>query len=310
MKLKYIVAVLLPVLAIVVYTVVLKVNVLEIARTMSPQLILAFLLSYLGQVAVIALRDRKLVGVSFFNAFKARLLGNAVSLLVPGWVGQELTRALIYNKQGVDLVRAFSLSILEGYFDVTTGTAMFLALLYFIPVKYIYIEIIYVLYAVGNLIGWLSGITYVFFTANKAVKIEQAIIKLAGFEKYHFILEIGKKAMKDRMNFTNSIYFYFLTALGYLVQSSPFYLIRPNVLEDLIVNMTLFIAFLFPIPGAAGVSEIALSFYLPSHYVIDVAILGFVEFLMGFVFIGEVNLDELKNELDKIKKYGELYKGP
>ncbi len=309
MKLRYIVAVLLPIIAVVVYVVVLKVNVIEIERTMSPQLISAFILSYLGQIALIALRDRKLVGVSFFNAFKARLLGNAVSLLLPGWVGQELTRAIVYNKEGVDLVKGFSLSILEGYFDVTTGTVLFLSLLYFVPIKYIYLEVIYVLYAIGNLIGWLSGITYVFFTANRAMRVEQAILRLAGFEKYHFILEVGKKAMKEKITFVNSVYFYFITALGYVVQSLPFFLIRPNLLEDVIVNMTFFIAYLFPIPGAAGVSEIALSFYLPSHYVVDVALLGFVEYFIGFIFVGEINLDELKNELNKVKKYGELYKG-
>jgi len=303
---KYVFTALLPILVVVVYSIIFKINIIEIVRSLTPMIILAFVLSYLGQILVIALRDKKIVGVSFYTAFKARLLGNSIGLILPGWVGQELTRATVYSKEHVELIQGFSLSLLEAYYDVTVGSLMFLVLL---PIRFIAIELIYIFITIGNIIGWSLGLAYVYTTAGKSIRIEKSIVKLIGLDKYYFVLNKGKQAMKDKIEGKNFITYFSLTVLGYLVQSLSFLAMVSDYFKDILINMTFFAATLFPIPGASGVSEIAFSLFLPPHFVVAAVVLELLDYFIGFIFIRDIDINELKKEFYKIKKYGEFYQG-
>jgi hypothetical protein len=303
---KYVFTALLPILVVIIYSIIFKINIVQIVRSLTPEIILAFILSYIGQISVIAIRDKKIVGVSFYTAFKARLLGNSIGLILPGWVGQELTRATVYSREKVELIQGFSLSLLEAYYDVTAGSVMFLILL---PIRFIALELIYIFITLGNIIGWSLGLAYVYTTAGKTIKIEKSVVKLIGLDKYYFVLNKGKQAMKDKIEGKNFIKYFFLTILGYLVQSLSFIVIVPDYFKDVLINMTFFAATLFPIPGASGVSEIAFSLFLPPHFVVAVVVLELLDYFIGFIFIRDIDINELKKEFYKIKKYGELYQG-
>ncbi|MUM64058.1 UPF0104 family protein [Acidianus infernus] len=305
MNWKNIISIMLPFLALFGYSLIFHVNIILALEKINYIVILGFLSAYIAQISIISIRDKYIVKVSYKNAFKARLLGNASSLLIPGWAGQELARAAIYNLEKRNLIESLSLSIAEAPFDVISGAILFIIVL---PLKFYYIEFIYIIVALGNIIGWSIGMTYIYSTAGKYVETEKKIMRLIKVDKYYFLLLQGKDSIKKSIGNKRFIIYMALSFLGYLVLSAGLYPLIPNYFYDIIIIMAYFAATLFPIPAAAGVSELALALVLPSSYVFDIIILEYVSYALGFIFLREVSFSELKKDIDKIKKDGELYK--
>ncbi|MCY0873690.1 MAG: UPF0104 family protein [Acidianus infernus] len=305
MNWKNIISIMLPFLALFGYSLIFHVNIILALEKINYIVILGFLSAYIAQISIISIRDKYIVKVSYKNAFKARLLGNASSLLIPGWAGQELARAVIYNLEKRNLIESLSLSIAEASFDVISGAILFIIVL---PLKFYYIEFIYIIVALGNIIGWSIGMIYIYSTAGKYVETEKKIMRLIKVDKYYFLLLQGKDSIKKSIGNKRFIIYMALSFLGYLVLSAGLYPLIPNYFYDIIIIMAYFAATLFPIPAAAGVSELALALLLPSSYVFDIIILEYVSYALGFIFLREVSFSELKKDIDKIKKDGELYK--
>ncbi|WP_373467989.1 lysylphosphatidylglycerol synthase domain-containing protein [Acidianus infernus] len=305
MNWKNIISIMLPFLALFGYSLIFHVNIILALEKINYIVILSFLSAYMAQISIISIRDKYIVKVSYKNAFKARLLGNASSLLIPGWAGQELARAVIYNLEKRNLIESLSLSIAEASFDVISGAILFIIVL---PLKFYYIEFIYIIVALGNIIGWSIGMIYIYSTAGKYVETEKKIMRLIKVDKYYFLLLQGKDSIKKSIGNKRFIIYMALSFLGYLVLSAGLYPLIPNYFYDIIIIMAYFAATLFPIPAAAGVSELALALLLPSSYVFDIIILEYVSYALGFIFLREVSFSELKKDIDKIKKDGELYK--
>ena len=305
MNWKNIIAGILPFLALLVYSLLFHVNIILALEKINYIVILSFLSAYFLQMSIISLRDKYMVNISYKSAFKARLFGNAISLLIPGWAGQELARAAIYNLEKKNLIESLSLSIAEAPFDVISGAILFIIIL---PIKFYYIEFLYILVALGNIVGWSIGIAYVYSTAGRHVETEKRLMKLIGIEKYYFLLLQGKDSIRNSIGNKRFIMYMALSFLGYLVLSAGLYPLIPNYFYDIVVTMAYFAATLFPIPGASGVSELALAIVLPSSYVFDIIILEYVSYVLGFIFLREISFSELKKDIDKIKKDGELYK--
>jgi len=305
MNWKNIITIMLPFLALFIYSLIFHVNIILALEKINYIVVLSFLSAYIAQMLIISIRDKYIVKVSYKNAFKARLLGNASSLLIPGWAGQELARAAIYNLEKKNFIESLSLSIAEAPFDVISGAILFIIVL---PLKFYYIEFIYIIVALGNIIGWSIGMAYVYSTAGKYVETEKKLMKLIKVEKYYFLLLQGKDSIKNSIGNKRFIIYMTLSFLGYLVLSAGLYPLIPNYFYDIIIIMAYFAATLFPIPAASGVSELALAIVLPSSYVFDIIILEYVSYALGFIFLREVSFSELKKDIDKIKKDGELYK--
>ncbi|MCY0884139.1 MAG: UPF0104 family protein, partial [Acidianus infernus] len=172
MNWKNIISIMLPFLALFGYSLIFHVNIILALEKINYIVILSFLSAYIAQISIISIRDKYIVKVSYKNAFKARLLGNASSLLIPGWAGQELARAVIYNLEKRNIIESLSLSIAEASFDVISGAILFIIVL---PLKFYYIEFIYIIVALGNIIGWSIGMIYIYSTAGKYVETEKKI---------------------------------------------------------------------------------------------------------------------------------------
>ncbi|WP_236751822.1 flippase-like domain-containing protein [Acidianus sp. HS-5] len=305
MNWKNIITVILPFLALLIYSLIFHVNIILALDKINYIVILSFLTAYILQMSIIALRDKYIAEVSYKNAFKARLFGNASSLLIPGWAGQELARAAIYNLEKKNLIESLSLSIAEAPFDVISGAILFIAIL---PLKFYYLEFLYILVALGNIVGWSIGITYVYSTAGKHVETEKRLMRLIKIDQYYFLLLQGKDSIKNSIGNKKFTMYMALSFLGYLVLSAGLYPLIPNYFYDVLVTMAYFAATLFPIPGASGVSELALAIVIPSSYVFDIVILEYASYALGSIFLREISFSELKKDIDKIKKDGELYK--
>ncbi|WP_162569029.1 lysylphosphatidylglycerol synthase domain-containing protein [Acidianus sulfidivorans] len=304
MNWKIFLSAILPILVLLLYSLIFHVNIILSLQKINIIVILSFIASYLIQILIIAIRDKRIVKVSLFNAYKARLLGNAVGLIIPGWAGQELTRAIVYSRENHDLIDSFSLSVAEASFDVIAGCILFLGIL---PLKFYALEFLYILIAVGNIAGWGIGMAYVYSTAGKHIGIEKSILRLVRFDQYYSVLLKGKDAIKNSINDYYILIYFIITLSGYLILSAGIFPLLHDYLYDVIITMSYFAATLFPIPGASGVSEIALAIFLPSTYVFDIVILEYVAYSLGFIFIGEININELKKEMRKIKEYGKFY---
>lgn len=304
MNWKTLVSIFLPILVLLLYSAIFHVNIFFALSKINVFVILIFITSYLGQILVVSIRDSKLVKISVKTAFKARLLGNAVGLVIPGWAGQELARAIVYTKDGKRLIDAFSLSIAEASLDVISGCILFLAVL---PIKFYFLEFLYILVAIGNIVGWGIGMAYIYSTAGKHIGLEKNILRLAKIDKYYFILIRGKNVIKSSLNDKYLIVYFIITLIGYLILSLGVFPLIHNYFYDVLITMSYFAASLLPIPGAAGVSELALAILVPPAYVFDIIVLEYVCYSLGFILMGEINLSELKKEMRQIIEDGKFY---
>ncbi|QKQ99474.1 flippase-like domain-containing protein [Metallosphaera tengchongensis] len=307
MERKLLVAILVPPAVIVAYSLIYHIDFVNVIRTMSPVLFSAFLASYFGQLLILSIRDSRIAKVSYFTAFKARFLGNAVGLIIPGWVGQDLVRATVYAKKNRDLVSSFAYSLNEAFYDVVIGSAMFLAL---IEVKASPVDLIYILVTLGNIVGWTLGTGYVIFTSKKVVKAEERMVNFLKMQSYYVLLQRGKERVREATTPGSFILNSLITIVGYLVQSVAFFFVVPKFPIDVLVNMTYFAASLIPIPASSGFAELGLSIYFTPSVVVALRILELIDYSLGFLLIKEIGLGELKKQIEEIRSYGKLPERP
>ena len=290
----------LPVIVIVAYSLILHVNLINAILEINLYFLISFFIAYLGQILVTSYRDSLITNLDYYTCIKARLLGNAVSLVIPGAAGPDLSRAVSYVHKNVKLDKAFTLSLYESFFDVNVGAVLYLLLFW---IKLSPLETIMILVSLGNIVGWSSGLGYAYFTSGKLNKIEQKIFNIKYIKPLSESYLVLKNVMKERaQNKRLVIFSILLTALGYFIQSLPFYFIRDNLLLDYLINQTYLVATLVPIPSAAGIAELALSAVLPPLYVIQVRILELVSYSLGFIYLKDIKLEVLKKEVKEIWK--------
>jgi len=290
----------LPLIVIVTYSLILHVNLINAILEINTAFLISFFLAYLAQILVISYRDSLITNLDYYTCIKARLFGNAVSLIIPGAAGPDLSRAVSYVHKNVKLDKAFTLALYESFFDVNVGAVLYLLLIW---VKLSPLETIMILVSLGNILGWSSGLGYAYFTSGKLNKLEQKIFNIKYIKPLNESYLVLKNVMKESMQ--NKRVFFFstlLTALGYFIQSLPFYFIRDNLLFDYLINQTYLVATLVPIPSAAGIAELALSAVLPPLFVIQVRILELVSYSLGFIYLKDIKLEVLKKEVKEIWK--------
>ena len=290
----------LPIIVIIAYSLILHVNLIKAILQINLFFLISFFLAYLGQMLIVSYRDSLITNVDYLTCVKARLLGNAVSLIIPGAAGPDLSRAVTYVHKNVKLDKAFTLALYESFFDVNVGAGLYLLLFW---VKLSPLETILILISLANILGWGSGLGYAYFTSGKLNKIEQKIFNIKYLkpltESYLVLKNVMKESMQNRKIVAFSV---LLTSLGYFIQSLPFYFIREDLLLDFLINQTYLVATLVPIPSAAGIAEIALSAVLPPLYVIQVRILELVSYSLGFIYLKDIKLEVLKKEVKEIWK--------
>jgi len=173
---KLVIGVALPPLIVIAYSLLFKVDPITTLLHLSPCFTLSFFLAYLASNAVASLRDALLAKVPYSVAFKARLLGNAVGLVIPGALGGDLTRAVVYSKSvKLKLDEAFAISTVSAFYDVVIGSLMYLLLLIVQPRP---LDVIFTLVALANILFWLTVIGYFAGTAGgKKNRLERLIFE-------------------------------------------------------------------------------------------------------------------------------------
>ncbi|BCU69471.1 lysylphosphatidylglycerol synthase domain-containing protein [Stygiolobus caldivivus] len=298
---KLILVIFLPIIIIVIYSIIFRIDLLNVFLNLNPYFVIAFFITYLAQLGIVSIRDSKIAGVDFLTAFKARFFANSISLIIPGAMGPDLARAVIYLRKGLTIDRAFSLSLLESFYDVNVIAFMFLVLIWF---RFSPLEIILILTALGNIFMWFLGIGYVYGTSNYNLnRVEQKVFSIKYLKPLEEAYLNGKVEMKEKLKnplltFSSSI----LTLVGYLVQSLPFYLISRSFLQAIIINTTYQVALLVPIPSAAGVAELSLTALVPPLVVLQIRVLELISYSLGFVYVKEISIDEIRKEVKEVWK--------
>jgi len=196
---------------------------------------------------------------------------------------------------------------MEAFYDVTVGSAMFLLLVFLRATP---VDLIYILITLGNLVGWSLGAGYVVITSGRVVKAEEKFVKMLKLQEYYHLLQRGKARVRDVTGKKEFLFNSLLTALSYVVQSVAFYYVVPSLPLDVLVNMTYFAATLIPVPASSGFAELGLSIYFTPKLVLELRILELLNYSLGFLFIKEVNLRELKKQFDEIRVNGKLPERP
>ncbi|MEM4046656.1 MAG: lysylphosphatidylglycerol synthase domain-containing protein [Metallosphaera sp.] len=303
MEKKLLIGTLIPPIVIVLYSLYFHLNFVSVMRNIDPKLLILFISTYLAQIAVLALRDSRIAQVSYFTAFKARLLGNSVGLVIPGWAGQDLARASVYSRYNRDIVKSFAFSLNEAMYDVVIGSLLFLAL---VDIKASSIDLIYVLTALGNVVVWTLGMGYVIFTSRRVIRAEEKLVNFLKLKNYYFLLQKGKEKVREATTWESIFINSALTVLGYLIQSVAFYYVVPSFAFDVLINMTYFAASLIPVPASSGFAELGLSIYFHPNLVVAIRILELINYSLGFIFIREISLNHLKSQFNEIRSYGKL----
>jgi len=303
---KLVVGAALPPLIVIAYSLLFKVDPITTLLHLSPYFTLSFFLAYLASNAVASVRDALLAKVPYSVAFKARLLGNAVGLVIPGALGGDLTRAVVYSKSvKLKLDEAFAISTVSAFYDVVIGSLMYLLLLIVQPKP---LDVIFTLVALANILFWLTVIGYLAGTAGgKKNRLERLIFeKLRNYPEIERAYFRAKEMIKTKNSPLRVVYFSFLTVAEFAIQAMPLvYLFEYNYLVALLVNQLYFVSLLVLIPAGSVSSEFALSTVLPPNLAISLRTLELVAFALGFVFIKEINLKHIQEEL---RRYGEVFK--
>jgi hypothetical protein len=298
---KLVLVILLPIIIIAVYSEIFKIDILNIFLKLDPYFVIFFFVAYLTQILIVSLRDSRIIGIDFYTAFKARIFANSVSLIIPGAMGPDLARAVIYIRKGVGIDKAFSLSLLESFYDVNIIAVMFLVFIWF---KFSAFEIILVLTALGNVLLWIFGVGYIYGTSNYSLnRIEEKIFSIKYLKPLQDAYLNAKGEIKERLSSPFlTISSVFLTVLSYVVQSLPFYLVSRSLIESVLINTTYQVALLVPIPSAAGISELALTAIVPPLLVLQIRVLELLSYSLGFVYVREISIDEIRKEVKEVWK--------
>jgi hypothetical protein len=300
---KLIASALLPPIIVIAYSLYFRVDPIGILYEFPPYFVFAFLGSYLASNAVASVRDSLLAKVPYRVALKARLLGNAVGLIIPGALGADLTRALVYtDATRKRLEESLAVSTVSAFYDVVVGSLMYLALLVVRPSLF---DVIYALIALGNVLFWLVVIGYAARTAKLGLnRVERVIFDRL---KEHPEVEVAYMRAKEVIRARNAgplvLVYSLLTILEFLVQAIPLTFVFDSYVMALMANQLYFVSLLVLIPAGAVSSEIALSSILPPLYAIGVRTLELISYASGFVFIKDLNLKQMEEEL---RKYGKV----
>ena len=291
-----------PVVVVLSYSLVFHVDPFSMLFRLPWFFLPAFFTAYFLSNAVAAVRDSMITGLKYATALKARLLGNAVSLIIPGPLGADLARALVYVNKGLRLEDALSYSFIIAFYDVVVGSFLYLAVLFVRPEL---LSVFYVLIAIVNILYWLVIMGYMTGTAGSRLnRLEQIVFKrLEEYPEVIHAYQRAKDVIKERLSLKLTAASTGLSAWEYAVQAIPFYFIFKSYLYSLFVNQLYFVSILVPIPSGAVSSEVALTSVLPPVYAIGLRVLELISYATGFVFIREVSLSRLQEE---IKRYGKV----
>lgn len=307
---KTVLTAIIPIVVIIVYSLLFHVNPIDVITSTSPFLIVLFFLTYVASVGIISVRDMLITRLSYSTVFKARLLGNAVGLIIPGLAGPDLTRSVVYslNDRG-KLVEYFSLAIYEAFYDVVTISLMFILLfpLFFSP-----LAIPFLLVTLANIAGWGGGFAYVYIFSEKTNRLESFIFSnFRQAKNLAYYYSLAKRVIKNKLTPKEMIIYYIISGTGYVVQSIPilFLIHEFNLILAVYVFMLYLSAELIPIPAGAGFAEYSLSIFLTPANVVRVRIFTLLSVLIGFIYINEIKLEELKKEFKNLKVDGSVSKG-
>jgi hypothetical protein len=305
MRKRLIVFAFIPILSIYIYSLIFKLNIENILFQIDLRVFSLFLLSYILYSTIVSIRDSRIASVNYITALKARLLGNAFSLFLPGWSGSELIRAIVYlSKSKVNFARAFSYSLSIAFYDVVIGAMIF------IPFSLLYLNallFIFILYSLINILSWIGGFVYIYMTAERLNKVEKIIFnKIKIIEKFSRIYLISKNTIKRNLSKFEIIFNSFVTILAYSLQALGFMSIVKTYEFAFFLNQLYLISLLVPTPNGAGARELALSIYLEPSMVVQIIMIQMICASLGFLFIGDINLKELKMQLEYIFKNGNI----
>ncbi|MEM4138868.1 MAG: UPF0104 family protein, partial [Sulfolobaceae archaeon] len=150
----------IPLIIILIYSYIFNLNLITVIGDIEPRIIFYFIIFYIISNIIFAYRDSRIANSKLTTAIKARFLGNAFSLILPGWSGAELARALVYSSaEKMDFVKSFSYSLVFGFYDVVVGSLLFLILSLF---YFKSILIIFIIYSLISIITWISGFGYLY----------------------------------------------------------------------------------------------------------------------------------------------------
>ncbi len=288
---------LLPIIVIAVYSLLYHVNPLNILRS-EPLLFLAFFLFYLLQNAIDAVRDKLVTDLPYLTVLRARLTGNAYGLILPGWMGQELVRALTYNPKLKSLNKGLSLSIAEGFIDTISICSIYLV---FLPFFFSPIQLIFILVAIGNILGWGLGISFIYHSHDRLGRLESSLmntLRLSSLaERYLEFKSYMRIGIRGKFPLLFLISFF-----SFWAQGLYFYLITHDLLISSFIIGIYMVGALIPIPSEAGVGEVILSLFLSPQLVVLTRISYLVSNATGFLLSGDISFKEVINGISQISK--------
>lgn len=299
---KLIAGAVIPIVVILGYSLLFHVDPFEILSLLPWYFLPAFFVAYFASNAIAAIRDSLIAEIDYWIALKARLLGNAVSLVIPGALGPDLTRALVYVNKGMKIEDALVYSFIVAFYDVVVGSVLYLAVLFVRPEL---LSLFYVMVALSNILYWLSVMGYIAGTAGSRMnRLEEFVFKrLQDYPEIMKAYQRAKEVTKSKTNPRIASFSALITVFEYAIQALPFYFIFHSYLYSLFVNQLYFVSLLVPVPAGAVSSEVALTSILPPLYAIGLRVLELIAYALGFVFIKEINFTRLQEE---IRRYGKV----
>jgi len=299
---RFILIAIIPFIVILIYSYIFKLDLIAVLSTIESRLMLNFITFYIISNLIFAFRDSRIANSRFITAIKARFLGNAFSLILPGWSGAELARALVYSsKEKMEFVRAFSYSLVFGFYDVLVGASLFLILSIFYYESFL---IIFIIYSIINIGVWISSFTYLYLSGQKLNKFEKFIFeRIRIINNLSGLYVLSKNTIREGLSTTRISEYVSISIIGYILQSLSFLTIA-NMPFATFLNQLYLVSLLVPTPSGAGAREILLSLYLKPEVVVQVVVLETICYALGFIFIGEIDIKELKNQLKNIFRNG------
>jgi hypothetical protein len=296
---------------LLLYSALTHIRLQKVLMEIPAPLYLYFALGYMAQAALISIRDSEIVLLTsstklrYTTALKARLLSNFVGFLIPGSIGGDAARAMFYLREGVGASEALSASVAQGFFDTVTASAFFLILDYLEPLSPV-ARLTLTLLASLNLVLWLGLLLY-FHSWKEINALEKSLLKLIPKDWLWRLYSGLKLSITKPVITLNSAPLYVLTLLGYVITALPFVPLLHDFPKALLVNQLYQLSSVIPIPGYAGVSELALSAALPPAEVVQVRILEIMCVLVGAPFLKEISIVELRRSWERMRGNGEVH---
>ncbi|BCU67467.1 hypothetical protein HS7_09040 [Sulfolobales archaeon HS-7] len=302
---KTIVVIVLIPLILYVYSLITHVSLINALESVKPEEYAYFIGAYMLQCYVLSIRDSYIVKriskikISRLYAFRARVASNFIGFIIPGTVGGDLTRALYYQRKGAKVHESFASSLIEAFFDGIAGNGLYIFLfLVFLNVG----TVIFFLIALANLIFWIALVGY-FHLSSRINRVEAFLLsKLPiNIDLNRFYSEFKGDFKKISVYKEMVLIGIILTTIGYLIVAIPFIIYTNHYLTALLANQLYQVASFIPIPGYAGITELALSSVLPPKNVIEVRYLEIINALTGIYGVKDIDINDLRNAINEIR---------